>query len=282
MKHVTKNRLKIASSLALCLLSLFAALSATLSWFAINDRTHGDGMQIQVEDETMILGCRYFKLSRLNGAIRQDGETDSLGVYGALGGETSVAVKIYLSEQCGERIKLSAQTATDYFLGDVVQDGDGNVLKSYPLLPPRTDTPELPDDEGKDYTNVLSSIVSFAVLTETEADALEAGTLASLPKNARTKSFVDPKATDRAPKSEISLIQSTEGGGEIATQADTYEGQACRSVYVVIAYDSLLVNTVFSANIGNSAMFMEKEDGTLYDIPFVCDFSLSVAQIGEE
>lgn len=274
MKDVTRNRLKIASSLAMCLFSLFAVITATLSWFAMNDRTYGNGMSVDMYDGNKILGYEYLKVAK-NGdgkyQLSEYGQSEfpSLGVYSHIDDEYQVVLKVYLTDIENRQIKISALTSTQYFLGE----------SGYPLLPPRADDPLLPNNEGKNYNNVLSSIVSLGVLTESEVGELTGGGLATLPTGDRMSSFVDVNLADHTPSAELALKQSSADSDVISTQSASYNGNECEAVYILITYDSLLVSTVFSANIGNDSMYMQKSDGSFYDIPFVCDFSLYIEDI---
>lgn len=272
MREATRKKWKIGTSLAMCVVSLLAAVTATLSWFAINNRTYGKGMEVQIYDENTVLGVEYYKLTKSGDryvpTVLGEGDSPSLGVYSSLTGEWEYAVllKLYLAESPHGQVRLSAETVTAYFLGD----------QNYPLLPPRVDNAALPDNNGKSYTNALSSIISFGVLTNEEIGALTGDGLTALPRGDRLSTFVDLTGTDRKPTSTLPLRQTADTTDTVTTHTgETWNGQACEAVYVLMTYDSLLVNTVFSANIGSETM------NTEIPLPFVCDFQLRIETVEE-
>lgn len=263
MKERTRLKLKILSSLMMCILSLFSVVALTLSWFAMNDRTQGNGMNITVEHSLDYLGCAYYKVvSGSQGYGLEECREPSLGAYGALESDYQLVVKICMLCPEEDRFSLAAKTWTNYFLGDPV-----NVKL---LLPPRADNTGLPNNDGKDYTNALSSIVSFGVLTEQEVAAIKCGTLTALPSESRMVNFID--LTNHSVNESVMLKQGTDTA--ITTVADQYGDVECRAIYALITYDPLLVNTVFSVNIGNGEMYVSNGEGGNFNIPFVCDFSL--------
>lgn len=267
MKERTRLKLKILSSLMMCILSLFSVITLTLSWFAFNDRTQGNGMNITVEHSLDYLGCEYYQV-KSNGAGKyqlNEMETPTLGAYSALSDDYRLVIKIYVYNPNDDQFTVNALTQTTYFMGNT----------NYPLLPPQKKKTDLPNDSGKNYTNALSSIVSFSVLTENEASAIiekeENKQLDALPSEDRLVNFID--LTNNTVNSSISLKQAENTA--ITPVKDTYNGTPCGSICIFITYDPLLVNTVFSANIGNNDMYLLANDKQrYYDIPFVCDFSL--------
>lgn len=286
MQEKTRLKLKIISSFSMCVLSLFSVVSLTLSWFAINNKTHGNGMSITSSDDNELLGYEYFSVKKnaanTYGLTEISGISPSLGAYDALSSDYSVAVKVYL--RCPEGITaatFTARTAADYFLGDA----------GYRLLPPQTDNPSMPladgkTDSGKSYTNSLTSLVAFAALTNEESAALSGGTATSLPSGTRLSSFIDlnNQADGKHVVSPTVAVTQTGNGAAssaVELQNDTYRGEDCRSAYIFITYEPLLVNTVFSANIGNDKMYVTNAaTGEPYPIPFVCDFSIEIAAGG--
>lgn len=267
MKERTRLKLKILSSLMMCILSLFSVITLTLSWFAFNDRTQGNGMNITVEHSLDYLGCEYYQVvSDSQGYGLKECQEPSLGAYGALKSDYQLIVKICMLCPEEDQFSLAAKTWTNYFLGD--PGGQDDPVKL--LLPPREDQPTLPNTDGKNYTNALSSIVSFGVLTEQEVSAIKKGELTALPSENRLVNFID--LTNNSVNESVTLKQGTDT--EITTVADQYGEAACRAIYAFITYDPLLVNTVFSVNIGNGEMYVSNGEGGNFNIPFVCDFSL--------
>lgn len=266
MQEITRKKLKIVSSLIMCVLSLFSVVSLSLAWFAVNNSTRGDGMDVVVRNETYVLGTTYHKITKTTDGKYALGTAQtelSLGKYNALDNDYSVLLKIYLDASAEEKtVRLAAETTTSYFLGD----------GEHPLLPPSASDNTQPDTTGRGYTNALSSIVAFAVLTPQEVAAVKGSTLAQIPTQNRLTSLIDQ--TTQKPQNNVNVSQ--DGATSLSLSDDNYNGQACKAVYVVITYDDLLVTTVFSANIGNDVMSTTDDGGESVPIPFERDFTLFV------
>ncbi len=113
------------------------------------------------------------------------------------------------------------------------------------------------------------------MLTKDEASNITENTenkqLDALPSENRLVNFID--LTNNTVNGSISLKQAENTA--IAPVKNTYNGIDCGAICIFITYDSLLVNTVFSANIGNNDMYLfDDQKQRYYDTPFVCDFSL--------
>lgn len=284
MQEKTRLKLKIISSFAMCVLSLFAMVSLTLSWFAVNDRVDGNGMSVATQNDQELLGYEYYRLKKGDGgyALTQtDAAYGTLGVYDALSDDHALVVKLYFKrDEQKTTVKLSARTETRYFLGDNGKTVGSQTL-NYKLLPPSLSDPTKPSDEGKGYTNALSSVVTFTALTHAEIADMTDGVLTSLPTGDRFSTFIDVDAANTSgvhTVNESVEISTQKGGGSVARYAESaqYKGQDCDSACVYLTYDSLLINTVFSANIGNDDMYVLKDDesGEYYPVPFKCDFWL--------
>lgn len=270
MKETTRLKLKIVSSFLMCVLSLFSIVSLTLSWFAFNDKASGDNMAVVGSANDLVENCEYYRVKKAAGGYGMQklptNETPSLNVYDVLSGEYQLVVKITLKEGVGA-VKLGGNTTTDYFLGD-----GKHPLRSAKsvteLHVPKEGTYTDESGVSHTYTNVLSSIVGICVLTETESAAALDNKLEKLPLDSRLSTFIE--RTENTISKDI----------VVAEFSDT-----TREIYVWITYDALLVNTVFSANIGSEDMYLKDEttnavltgaDGLPYPIPFKWDFSLVV------
>lgn len=287
-----KLKLKMIYSLVACLMCLFSTVTLTLSWFAKNRDVGGDGMGVVTDNDAMLLGYEYYVAVKQDGGDgykfnKKEGAEAKLGVYDTLASGYQLYVKIYLKDPETPTVKLQAKTETEYFLGDVIttEETSGTVTtvttESYPLLPPREGTPSLPDDEGKEHTNALSSIVNFSVLSTTDAQKVGgADTVETPPVGETPSTFVDLNV--RNENGEYTLNQSIYVKQDGANNDDvtlidaTYRETECKAFVVCITYDALLVNTVFSANIGNDEMYKEDTSGNYLPIPFVCDFYLQI------
>lgn len=264
MKEKIRLKLKIFSSLLMCLLSLFSIVSLTLAWFAVNDKASGDGMNVAVSQSEILDGYQIYRVNGTsNGAYEltelPNNQTPSLNVYDDLAGNYQLVVKLKFKSDA-KNVKITGLTSTNYFLGD------GN----HPLLSAKSESelnvPKTGSYNGSDYTNALSSIVGMTLLTDDEVSAFENKTLTQLPQESRLSVFISGSVVS----SEI----------EIATTSDL-------NAYVFITYDALLVNTVFSVNIGNDDMYLTDSNGSIltgenglpYPIPFVWDFSIAAEAV---
>lgn len=134
MQEKTRLKLKIISSFAMCVLSLFAMVSLTLSWFAVNDRVDGNGMSVATQNDQELLGYEYYRLKKGDGgyALTQtDAAYGTLGVYDALSDDHALVVKLYFKrDEQKTTVKLSARTETRYFLGDNGKTVGSQTLKN--------------------------------------------------------------------------------------------------------------------------------------------------------
>lgn len=267
MKGKSREKLKIASSLTMCLVCLFCIFAATFAWFAQNKNVGASGLQIGLGTEDGILGCEYFNVSTTDEAgyffEKVDSTAAKLGSYSMIGNKKhQLLVKIYVPVTV-EELTVTATTSTTYFLGN-----DG-----YPLLPTANGATKpgmATAANGAEYTNALSSIVGIMALQKGEIGQSGTGyTMTKIPEN-RLKTFIN--ASNEVQDFSIIQNENAPENTVIETQPDQYGGADCRSFFLLIDYDPLLVATVFSKNIGNDVV-----TGTgAKEILFVCDFELKL------
>lgn len=269
MKGKSREKLKIASSLTMCLVCLFCIFAATFAWFAQNKNVGASGLQIGLGTEDGILGCEYFNVSTTDEAgyffEKVDSTAAKLGRYSMTGNKKhQLLVKIYVPITV-EELTVTATTSTTYFLGN-----DG-----YPLLPTANGATKpgmATATDGTEYTNTLSSIVGIMALQEGEVEQKDTGyTMAKIPDD-RLKTFVN--ASNEVQNFSVIQDENAPENTVIKTQAERaqYDGKDCRSIFLLIDYDPLLIATVFSKNIGNDVV-----TGTgAKEILFVCDFELEL------
>lgn len=269
MKGKSREKLKIASSLTMCLVCLFCIFAATFAWFAQNKNVGASGLQIGLGTEDGILGCEYFNVSTTDEAgyffEKVDSTAAKLGNYSIIGNKKhQLLMKIYLPETI-EQLTVTAITSTTYFLGN-----DG-----YPLLPTANGATKpgmATAANGAEYTNALSSIVGIMALQEREVKQKDTGyTMEKIPDD-RLKTFVN--ASNEVQNFSVIQDENAPENTVIKTQAERaqYDGKDCRSIFLLIDYDPLLIATVFSKNIGNDVV-----TGTgAKEILFVCDFELEL------
>lgn len=206
-----------------------------------------------------------------------DGNPVRMGAYDILDKKYQLLAKVYLKSDM-ETIRVTGNTQTAYFLGALE-----NNKSKYPLLPPSGDVnvpQESTTDDGITYTNVLSSVINFTIFQAGELTALTNGSgyeLVSdtLPSGNRIAKFIADSATATAPTSSINLVQ-TEGIDTVTTGGpEEFNGQTCRTLFIMFSYDEAIMEKIFSDNLGNTNIYVENNDGTLINIPFKCDFTIS-------
>ena len=286
MNERIKNRIKLVSSFLMCVLSLSAAISLSFAWFAKNDTVNGGGMSVAIENDANVVGAEYFiaeksvpqsSSSELKFTKITDGNPVRMGAYDILDKKYQLLAKVYLKSDM-ETIRVTGNTQTAYFLGALE-----NNKSKYPLLPPSGDVnvpQESTTDDGITYTNVLSSVINFTIFQAGELTALTNGSgyeLVSdtLPSGNRIAKFIADSATATAPTSSINLVQ-TEGIDTVTTGGpEEFNGQTCRTLFIMFSYDEAIMEKIFSDNLGNTNIYVENNDGTLINIPFKCDFTIS-------
>lgn len=270
----------------MCVLSLSAAITLSFAWFAKNDTVNGGGMSVAIENDANVVGAEYFiaeksvpqsSSSELKFTKITDGNPVRMGAYDILDKKYQLLAKVYLKSDM-ETIRVTGNTQTAYFLGALE-----NNKSKYPLLPPSGDVnvpQESTTDDGITYTNVLSSVINFTIFQAGELTALTNGSgyeLVSdtLPSGNRIAKFIADSATATAPTSSINLVQ-TEGIDTVTTGGpEEFNGQTCRTLFIMFSYDEAIMEKIFSDNLGNTNIYVENNDGTLINIPFKCDFTIS-------
>lgn len=254
MNDRTRKKLKLISSLTLCVLSLFSAVTLTFSWFSHNREASGTDMGITIGSQTGIYDSHVFyrvdTSDEGTGVLfveAEDQANASLGTYDALEQSYQVLLKLYVKDTT-DTLTVTFSTDTTYFLG--------NPNKQYLL-----DTEQ----------NVLSSVVGCKLLappSDEETETVNGKTayrLSSLSES-NMQTFIDKSniTTSTTPQNfTITFNAASLKSGETSPR-----GNSCKAAYLLISYDPTLVSTVFSVNIGNKAI------DNASSIPFRCDFHL--------
>lgn len=283
MNERIKNRIKLVSSFLMCVLSLSAAITLSFAWFAKNDTVNGGGMSVAIENDANVVGAEYFiaeKNGSNNGSTQLKfkkitNEPVRMGAYDILDKKYQLLAKVYLKSDM-ETIRVTGNTQTAYFLGALE-----NNKSKYPLLPPSSDVnvPQESTAGGITYTNVLSSVINFTIFQAGELTALTNGSgyeLVSdtLPSGNRIAKFIDSTDAEK-PTSSIKLVQ-TEGIDTVTTGGpEEFNGQPCRTLFIMFSYDEAIMEKIFSDNLGNKNIYVEDSAGNLINIPFKCDFTIS-------
>lgn len=283
MNERIKNRIKLVSSFLMCVLSLSAAITLSFAWFAKNDTVNGGGMSVAIENDANVVGAEYFIAEKngLNNGSTQlkfkkiTNEPVRMGAYDILDKKYQLLAKVYLKSDM-ETIRVTGNTQTAYFLGALE-----NNKSKYPLLPPSSDVnvPQESTAGGVTYTNVLSSVINFTIFQAGELTALTNGSgyeLVSdtLPSGNRIAKFIADSATATAPTPTINLVQTTTGNEVTTGGPEEFNGQPCRTLFIMFSYDEAIMEKIFSDNLGNTNMYTYI-DGNLINIPFKCDFTIS-------
>ena len=290
MSERIKNRIKLVSSFLMCVLSLSAAITLSFAWFAKNDTVNGGGMSVAIENDANVVGAEYF-IAEKNGENNSStqlkfkkitNEPARMGAYDILDKKYQLLAKVYLKSDM-ETIRVTGNTQTTYFLGALENNNS-----KYPLLPPSSDV-NVPQESttagGVTYTNVLSSVINFTIFAagESEIKARTDGNgyeLVSdtLPSGDRIAKFIADSATATAPTPTINLVQTAGIDTVMTGGTELFNGQQCRTLFIMFSYDEAIMEKIFSDNLGNDNMYVES-NGTLLNIPFKCDFTISFEKI---
>lgn len=286
MNERIKNRIKLVSSFLMCVLSLSAAITLSFAWFAKNDTVNGGGMSVAIENDANVVGAEYFiaeKNGSNNGSTQLQfkqvpADAARMGAYDILDKKYQLLAKVYLKSDM-ETIRVTGNTQTAYFLGALE-----NNKSKYPLLPPTSGDVNVPQesttDGGVTYTNVLSSVINFTIFQAGELTARTDGTEGyyfagtALPSGNRIAKFIDSTDAEK-PTSSINLVQ-TAGIDTVTTGGpEQFNGQPCRTLFIMFSYDEAIMEKIFSDNLGNNNIYVEDSEGNLINIPFKCDFTIS-------
>lgn len=266
MRERTRTKLKIISSLAMCLLSLFSLVALTIAWFAQNDTAGAGGLDVVIKSDKKLYGREFYNITDAAGYtfVKCDDADAKLGTYSMTGTKFQLLIKIYVAADL-DTITLTASTSTDYFLGDgkhdllAANEADATV--------PETGT----TDAGDEYTNVMSSVVRIAAITSGVTENDDTCTIDALPSDKTFGHFIN---TDADPATINNFdIKSTTDASTITLSSDTvtYDGKDAKAFFVIIDYDRLLLSTIFSKNLANPLL----QDASA-EIPFACDFRLAL------
>lgn len=285
MNERIKNRIKLVSSFLMCVLSLSAAITLSFAWFAKNDTVNGGGMSVAIENDANVVGAEYFiaeKNGSNNGSTQLNfkkvpADAARMGAYDILDKKYQLLAKVYLKSDM-ETIRVTGNTQTAYFLGTLE-----NNKSKYPLLPPSSDVnvpQESTTDDGVTYTNVLSSVINFTIFQAGELTALTNGggyelVSDTLPSGNRIAKFINVSETDNPLTQTINLVQTAGINTVITGGPEEFNGQQCRTLFIMFSYDEAIMEKIFSDNLGNDNIYVEDSEGNFINIPFKCDFTIS-------
>ena len=268
MDKKRKAFINLIISAVLLVCTLFVSVTS-FGWFAFNDSVSGSGMGVVVKtDETNFKAVKYYNYSPDAASVYDykytavSDENAQLGRYNLLSDKYQMLAKIYL--KTNKPVTLTASTSTTYYLG---------ANEAFKLLPAKAGEPQTPqtstaniNGEVVEYTNALSSVVSFAYVAKSSLTEITNGYSFEKPSLiGEFKTFIDNNSV----KSSVTIKSS------VIPEADTTDdGENCYSVMIVFSYDEQQMSTVFSMNLSNE--LFTHGDGEV-SIPFLCDFSVTVA-----
>lgn len=267
MQKRARQKLKMFTSLFLCIASLFSCVTLTLAWFAFNNNVSGGGIGVGAEKKADLIAYEYYVADTSDANkdkflfVKTTDETKQKpGAYDVLNRKYQLMIKLYLRADA-QKVLVSAETDTNYFLGDGTQEhrlaaalpADGtlkNPLSSVVAMRGVAAGEELSGDTNNGYVwteKAGKEYVKF--MADSSAN--------SVPRGAITMP-------------EITLPESTETFTGTGYDGSAYTNEECKTAFILISYDAALIEAVFSANIGNSDIV------NLDEVPFMCDFEIKV------
>lgn len=266
MQKRARQKLKMFTSLFLCIASLFSCVTLTLAWFAFNNNVSGGGIGVGAEKKADLIAYEYYvaDTSEANKDkflfVKTTDETKQKpGAYDVLNRKYQLMIKLYLRADA-QKLLVSAETDTDYFLGDGTQE---HRLAA-----------ALPADGT--LKNPLSSVAAMRGVAagELSGDANNGYVWTENTDNEYVK-FMENSSADSVPRGaitvcETTLPESTETFTGTGYDGSAYTNEECKTAFILISYDAVLIEAVFSANIGNSDIV------NLDEVPFMCDFEIKV------
>lgn len=266
MQKRARQKLKMFTSLFLCIASLFSCVTLTLAWFAFNNNVSGGGIGVGAEKKADLIAYEYYVADTREENkdkflfVKTTDETKQKpGAYDVLNRKYQLMIKLYLRADA-QKVLVSAETDTDYFLGDGTQE---HRLAA-----------ALPADGT--LKNPLSSVAAMRGVAagELSGDTNNGYVWTENTDNEYVK-FMENSSANSVPRSaitmpEITLPESTETFTGTGYDGSAYTNEECKSAFILISYDAALIEAVFSANIGNSDIV------NLDEVPFMCDFEIKV------
>lgn len=267
MQKRARQKLKMLTSLFLCIASLFSCVTLTLAWFAFNNNVSGGGIGVGAEKKADLIAYEYYvaDTSAANKDkflfVKTTDETKQKpGAYDVLNRKYQLMIKLYLRADA-QKVLVSAETDTDYFLGDGTQE---HRLAA-----------ALPADGT--LKNPLSSVVAMRGVAAGEelAGDTNNGYVWTEKAGKEYVKFMADSSANSVPRGaitmpEITLPESTETFTGTGYDGSAYTNEECKTAFILISYDAALIEAVFSANIGNNDIV------NLDEVPFMCDFEIKV------
>lgn len=265
MQKRVRQKLKMFTSLFLCIASLFSCVTLTLAWFAFNNNVSGGGIGVGAEKKADLIAYEYYVADTREENkdkflfVKTTDETKQKpGAYDVLNRKYQIMIKLYLRADA-QKVLVSAETDTNYFLGDGTQE---HRLAA-----------ALPADGT--LKNPLSSVVAMRGVAAGELSGDANNGYVWTENTDEYVKFMADSSANSVPWSaitmpEITLPESTETFTGTGYDGSAYTNAECKTAFILISYDTALIEAVFSANIGNNDIV------NLDEVPFMCDFEIKV------
>lgn len=265
MQKRARQKLKMFTSLFLCIASLFSCVTLTLAWFAFNNNVSGGGIGVGAEKKADLIAYEYYVADTREENkdkflfVKTTDETKQKpGAYDVLNRKYQLMIKLYLRADA-QKVLVSAETDTNYFLGDGTQE---HRLAA-----------ALPADGT--LKNPLSSVVAMRGVAAGELSGDTNNGYVWTENTDEYVKFMENSSADSVPRGaitvcETTLLENTETFTGTGYDGSAYTNEECKTAFILISYDAALIEAVFSANIGNSDIV------NLDEVPFMCDFEIKV------
>lgn len=266
MQKRARQKLKMFTSLILCIASLFSCVTLTLAWFAFNNNVSGGGIGVGAKKKADLIAYEYYvaDTSEANKDkflfVKTTDETKQKpGAYDVLNRKYQLMIKLYLRADA-QKVLVSAETDTKYFLGDGTQE---HRLAA-----------ALPADGT--LKNPLSSVVAMRGMAASELSGdTNNGYVWTEDTGKEYVKFMAGSSANSVPRGAITVCETTLPESTETFTGTGYDGSAytnaeCKTAFILISYDTALIEAVFSANIGNNDIV------NLDEVPFMCDFEIKV------
>lgn len=247
---------KLVSLISLLMANMIGLSLVTFAWYTTNQRTKKALSDLITVKENIVKNYNFYPFSSTQRGSKTEYyfsktpvETKDLGKYSIISSGYQVLVEIELYDYMS--IDVTASTTADSYLGDVSLNEEGKPI--YTLQEKGNSLSSIVCFYGFDYTHIFEANGDYQVILENS--------------NGGKKNLVNDDYTDliEGKKNSICTINNT------------------NKFYVVIDYDEVSIEHVYSANIGNDITsgggddMTTDEEGHTY-IEYVADFSINVTK----
>ncbi|MCQ2799119.1 MAG: hypothetical protein MJ220_04465 [Bacilli bacterium] len=248
---------KLLSLFLLAMANMVGLSLVTFAWFTAKQKVDNGTNNIVAVKEDIIKSVNYYPYDQsehgtktLFHFLNTPVDSKDLGKYSIINSGYQLLIEIELYSEMN--VSVTATTSAESYLGSITRNDDGDV--EYTL---------------KETGNSLSSIVCFYGFNNTDIESDGEGFTVDLNSSiSGMKNFINEDYTD--------LIESK--------SSRVCEFNATNKFYIVMDYDEMSVETVYSANLGNPVTSGDSETMTTDEfghayIEYVTDFSIFVTKV---